>query len=50
MEFEIIIAAITLLVGFGEFFVWYSEIQWHRRVVEIPRIGRRAEGRVQAWL
>lgn len=30
MPSEIIITALVLLVGCVEFFVWYSELLWHK--------------------
>lgn len=30
MPFEIIITAVVLALGLGEFFVWYSEVLWHK--------------------
>lgn len=30
MGIEIVIAVVVALVGFGEFYVWYSGILWHK--------------------
>lgn len=32
MSLEILLAAALALLGFGEFYVWYSEVLWQERV------------------
>lgn len=30
MPIELIVLGVTAFVGIGEYFVWYSEILWHK--------------------
>jgi hypothetical protein len=30
MGVEIVVTVVVALLGFGEFYVWYSEILWHK--------------------
>lgn len=37
MLFEIALLLVGVLLAFGEFYVWYSEILWHGEAKQDPR-------------